>query len=100
MPGEVEKTLESLGWRLPEVGKPTGQWVQTVRTGNLLYISAKYPKEAGKLKFVGKIGREVTVDEMAPLVARRLEEVFDLRLSSEETAWPSPRASIAAVSSA
>lgn len=63
MPGEVEKTLESLGWKLPEVGKPTGQWVQTVRTGNLLYISAKYPKESGKLKFAGKIGREVTVEQ-------------------------------------
>lgn len=45
-------------------------------------------------------GREVTVDEMAPFVARRFEEVFDLRLSTEETAWPSPRASIAAASSA
>ena len=45
-------------------------------------------------------GREVTVDEMAPLVARRFEEVFDLQLSSEETAWPSRRASIAAASSA
>jgi lipoyl(octanoyl) transferase len=43
-------------------------------------------------------GREVTVDEMAPLVARRFEEVFDIRLSSEETAWPSPKASIAAAS--
>jgi len=45
-------------------------------------------------------GREVTVDEMAPLVARRFEEVFDLRLSTEGTAWPSPRASIAAASNA
>jgi lipoyl(octanoyl) transferase len=45
-------------------------------------------------------GREVTVDEMAPLVARRFEEVFGLRLSSEETAWPSHRTSIAAASSA
>ena len=63
MPGEVEKTLESLGWKLPEVGKPTGQWVQTVRTGNLLYISAKYPKEGGKLKYVGKSGREVNIEQ-------------------------------------
>jgi enamine deaminase RidA (YjgF/YER057c/UK114 family) len=63
MAGEVEKSLESLGWKLPEVGKPTGQWVQTVRTGNLLYISAKYPKEAGRLKYVGKIGREVTIEQ-------------------------------------
>lgn len=45
-------------------------------------------------------GREVTVDEMAPLVARRFEEVFDLRLSTEETAWPSSKASIAAAPSA
>ena len=63
MPGEVEKTLESMGWRLPEVGKPAGQYVQTVRSGNLLFISAKFPKESGRLKFVGKIGREVTVEQ-------------------------------------
>jgi len=43
-------------------------------------------------------GRAVTVAEMAPIVARRFEDVFDLRLQTEETAWPSPRASIAAAS--
>jgi enamine deaminase RidA (YjgF/YER057c/UK114 family) len=63
MPGEVEKALESLGWRLPEVGKPLGSYVQSVRTGNLLYVSAKLPKENGKLKHVGTIGREVTVEQ-------------------------------------
>jgi len=63
MPGEVEKVVESMGWRLPEVGKPTGGWVQTVRSGGLLFISAKFPKESGKLKYAGKIGREVTVDQ-------------------------------------
>ena len=63
MPGEVEKVVESMGWRLPEVGKPNGGWVQTVRTGGLLFISAKFPKESGKLKFAGKIGREITVEQ-------------------------------------
>ncbi len=38
MPGEVEKTLEALGWHLPEVGKPFGTYVQSVRTGNLLFL--------------------------------------------------------------
>lgn len=33
-------------------------------------------------------GRDVTVDEMAPIVARRFEEVFDLRFEREERAWP------------
>ena len=34
-------------------------------------------------------GREITVEEMAPLVAGRFEEVFGRRLGPEETAWPS-----------
>jgi lipoate-protein ligase B len=33
-------------------------------------------------------GRAVTVDEMAPLVARRFEEVFGLSLTTRERAWP------------
>ncbi len=63
MPGEVEKILESLGWHLPEVGKPLGSYVQSVRTGNLLFVSGKFPKENGRLKHVGTIGREVTVEQ-------------------------------------
>jgi enamine deaminase RidA (YjgF/YER057c/UK114 family) len=63
MPGETEKIIETQGWRLPEVQKPTGHRVQTVRSGGLLFISAKFPKEGGRLKFVGKIGREVTVEQ-------------------------------------
>ena len=63
MPGEVEKTLESLGWHLPEVGKPLGSYVQSARSGNLLFLSGKLPKENGKLKHVGTIGREVTVEQ-------------------------------------
>ena len=43
-------------------------------------------------------GRPVTVQEMAPIVTRRFEDVFDLRLEIPETAWPSPRPSIAAAS--
>ncbi len=43
-------------------------------------------------------GRVVSVDEMAPIVARRFEEVFDLRLETQEATWPSPRPSIAAAS--
>lgn len=63
MAGEVEKALESLGYRLPEVGKPLGSYVQSARSGNLLFVSGKFPKENGKIKFQGKVGREVTVEE-------------------------------------
>jgi hypothetical protein len=35
---------------------------------------------------------------MAPIVARRFEEVFDLSFGAEETAWPSPLPSIVTAS--
>jgi lipoyl(octanoyl) transferase len=41
-------------------------------------------------------GRPVTVEEMAPIVARRAAEVFDLRLGPEDAAWPPARTSVAA----
>jgi lipoate-protein ligase B len=41
-------------------------------------------------------GREVTVQEMAPLVAQRFQEVFGLRLETEQTAWPVRRTSLPA----
>jgi lipoyl(octanoyl) transferase len=36
-------------------------------------------------------GRSVTVEEMAPIVARRFGEVFDLVLEPQEEPWPSRR---------
>jgi lipoyl(octanoyl) transferase len=43
-------------------------------------------------------GREVTVDEMAPIVARRFEEVFGLRFEDQEREWPTHPASTVAAS--
>ena len=40
--------------------------------------------------------REITVEEMAPLVARRFEEVFDRRLEVEQRDWPVPALAIPA----
>jgi lipoyl(octanoyl) transferase len=42
-------------------------------------------------------GREVSVEEMAPLVTQRFAEVFDIRFDHEERSWP--RASTVAASS-
>lgn len=44
-------------------------------------------------------GKTITVEELAPLVARRFEDVFDRRLGTEETAWPPRPLSIAVASS-
>jgi lipoyl(octanoyl) transferase len=41
-------------------------------------------------------GRVITIEDMAPLVARRFEDVFDVRFVTEETAWPSTVARVVA----
>jgi lipoate-protein ligase B len=43
-------------------------------------------------------GREVTVEDMAPIVARRFAEVFGLRFEDLEREWPTHPASTAAAS--
>jgi lipoyl(octanoyl) transferase len=43
-------------------------------------------------------GREISVAEMSPIVARRFEDVFDIRLEPEEGPWPTRLASTAAAS--
>lgn len=41
-------------------------------------------------------GREVAVDEMAPIVAGRFEEVFDVHLEPSDAPWPPPLAPVSA----
>jgi lipoyl(octanoyl) transferase len=43
-------------------------------------------------------GREIAVDEMAPIVARRFEEVFGLELDADDQPWPAPAVTIHTVS--
>lgn len=45
-------------------------------------------------------GRTVGVEEMVPVVARRFEEVFDLRLATQEEPWPSPTESTGSIAAA
>ena len=57
---KVEQKLSELGIILPEVRNPVGNYVPTVRTGNLLYVSG----HIGDLKdALGQLGTDVTVEE-------------------------------------
>ncbi len=57
---KVEQRLQELGITLPEVRTPVGNYVPSVRTGNLLYVSG----HIGDLKqALGQLGTDVTVEE-------------------------------------
>ena len=54
-----EKRLKELGIELPAVTPPVANYVNAVRTGNLLFLAGKGPGGSAS----GKLGREFTVEQ-------------------------------------
>jgi len=77
----AEGRLKELGISLPKAPTPLGAYVEAVQTGNLLYLSGTLPTEAGKAKFVGRIGRELTLEQGAE--ATRLAALNSLALAQD-----------------
>ena len=63
MPSKIDLVLAKLGVTLPEPGAPAGSYVPFVTVGNLVYMAGQVAREAGKMKYVGKVGRELTVEQ-------------------------------------
>ena len=60
----AEKKLKELGIDLGTVSAPIANYVNAVRTGNLLYLAGKGPRaDAQGHRPVGKVGRDFTVEQ-------------------------------------
>jgi enamine deaminase RidA (YjgF/YER057c/UK114 family) len=60
---EVETRLASLGITLPKTAAPIANYVGSVRTGNLIFVSGQLCLGAdGKLVAAGKLGAQVSVE--------------------------------------
>jgi enamine deaminase RidA (YjgF/YER057c/UK114 family) len=58
-----EQRLSELGLTLPPAPAPLGAYVPAVRTGNLLFLSGMLPLAGHEALFVGRLGRELDVDQ-------------------------------------
>jgi enamine deaminase RidA (YjgF/YER057c/UK114 family) len=68
----VEAKLRELGLELPPTPRPAANYVGAVQSGNLLFISGHGPSKDGKFVCIGKIGKDLSVEqgyEAARLVA-------------------------------
>lgn len=63
MSGRIDARLAELGLSLPEAAAPVGNYVATVISGNLVFISGQIGLENGKLKVAGRLGESLGVDE-------------------------------------
>lgn len=60
---EVERRLAEAGLELPPPPRPVGRFVGAVATGSLLFLSGAGPDRDGRAVVVGKLGRDLTVDQ-------------------------------------
>lgn len=60
---DVEQKIAELGISLSEPTVPVANYVNAVRTGNLVFLAGKGPKDANGNYIKGKLGRDLTVEE-------------------------------------
>ncbi len=58
-----EENLQKLGIELIMPSKPVANYVHAVRSGNLLFLAGKGPKKADGKNIVGKLGKDLSLEE-------------------------------------
>jgi len=59
----IHDRLAELGILLPLAPAPAGPYVPAAQTGRLLFVSGQLPVFEGKVAFVGKVGREIKLEQ-------------------------------------
>ena len=58
-----EAKLKEMGITLPEVSPPVANYVNAVRTGNLLFLAGKGPSKPEGGYITGKVGADLTIEQ-------------------------------------
>ncbi len=58
-----EERIAELGLRIPDAPEPVAQYLPARRIGELLFISGQGPVRGGVPAFVGRVGKELTIQE-------------------------------------
>ena len=59
----IEDKIKELGFELPEPAKPMAAYLPSVQTGNLIFTAGQIPIVKGELKYKGKVGFILTLEE-------------------------------------
>jgi enamine deaminase RidA (YjgF/YER057c/UK114 family) len=63
MANRTDERLKTLGIELPAPSAPGANYVPFVRTGDLLFLTGQLSQWNGERRFVGKLGREFSVQQ-------------------------------------
>ncbi|OWY96685.1 Endoribonuclease L-PSP [Phytophthora megakarya] len=59
----IERKIEELGYTLPAVAEPKGNYRTCVRSGNTIYLAGHLPQPAGGDLILGKVGKDLSPEE-------------------------------------
>lgn len=65
MTATVAERLRDLNIELPKAAAPAANYVPFVVSGNLVHVSGQIPVENGDLKFIGRVGENMTLEDGA-----------------------------------
>jgi enamine deaminase RidA (YjgF/YER057c/UK114 family) len=60
---EIEKKLNQMGLELPDPPVPAANYIGSVRVGDLLFVGGNIGRINGNLKYRGKVGEGVTLEQ-------------------------------------
>ncbi len=60
---QVEEKLKTMGIELPPSSPPIANYVNAVRTGNLVYLAGKGPLKKDGTYITGKVGKDLTIEQ-------------------------------------
>ncbi len=63
MTGRIDARLTELKIALPAASVPAANYVPVVIAGNLAFVSGQVPVLQGELKYLGKVGVELTIEQ-------------------------------------
>jgi enamine deaminase RidA (YjgF/YER057c/UK114 family) len=63
MAGRIELRLKELGIVLPTPPAPVASYVPTATSGNLVFVSGQITSTAEGLKYVGAVGKDMSVED-------------------------------------
>jgi len=58
-----EEKIKQMGITIPEVVKPLAAYIPAMQVGNLVMTSGQVPISEGKVKYLGKIGSDLSEEE-------------------------------------
>lgn len=77
----VKDRLQEMGIEIPMASKPIANYVGARKVGNIVYVSGQLPLDNGTLKYLGKVGHSIAVED-----AKKAAELCAINILSQLSA--------------